>query len=175
MQLILLMISSSMIFAAYTSAYIVRRDEGNWLEFALPMALAINSAIILASSGTMQWAFMAARRNSIKQVRIALILTFILGLAFLVGQWNVWGELVASRIFFGGTDANPSGSFVYVLMGVHAFHLVTGLIFLWVVLRKSLRYEVHSKQMLSIGNATIYWHFLGGLWLYLYLFLLLNH
>ncbi|UOR05735.1 cytochrome c oxidase subunit 3 [Hymenobacter aerilatus] len=175
LQLILLMISSSMIFAAYTSAYIVRRDEGNWLEFALPMALAINSAIILVSSGTMQWAYMAARRNSIKQVRIALILTFVLGLAFLVGQWNVWGDLVASRIFFGGTDANPSGSFVYVLMGVHAFHLVTGLIFLWIVLRKSLRYEVHSKQMLSIGNATIYWHFLGGLWLYLYLFLLLNH
>jgi len=86
-----------------------------------------------------------------------------------------WSDLVAGRTFFGGADANPSGSFVYVLMGVHAFHLVTGLIFVAVVLKRSLNYQVHSRAMLSIGNATIYWHFLGGLWLYLYLFLLLNH
>lgn len=175
LQLILLMVSSMMIFAAYTSAYIVRRDEGNWLEFDLPTGLLINLIVILISSATMQWAYFAARRDNIKQVRTALILTFVLGVIFLVGQWSAWGDLVGSRIFFGGMDANPSGSFVYVLMGVHAFHLVTGLIFLWIVLRKSLRYEVHSRQMLSIGNATIYWHFLGALWLYLYLFLLLNH
>ena len=87
----------------------------------------------------------------------------------------MWVELVRNKIFFGGVDSNPAGSFLYVLTGVHAFHLITGLIFLLIVLRKSFRYQVHSRQMLSIGNVTIYWHFLGGLWLYLYLFLLLNH
>jgi cytochrome c oxidase subunit 3 len=171
----LMMVSITMIFAAYTSAYIVRREEGNWLEFDLPAGFLITTCIIVVSSATMQWAWFAARKDEVNQARIGLILTFLLGVAFLIGQWAMWGELVDNRIFFGGTDANPSGSFLYVLTGVHGFHLITGLIFLLVVLRKSFNYQVHSRQMLSIGNVTIYWHFLGALWLYLYLFLLLNH
>lgn len=171
----LMIISIFMIFAAYTSAYIVRREEGNWLEFELPASMLINTVLILLSSATVQWAYFAARKDELSQVKIGLVLTVILGTAFLIGQWQVWAELVRNKIHFGGVDANPSGSFLYVLMGVHAFHLVTGLIFLLKVLRKSFNYQVHSRQMLSIGNVTIYWHFLGGLWLYLYLFLLLNH
>ncbi|UPL48090.1 cytochrome c oxidase subunit 3 [Hymenobacter sublimis] len=173
--LVLMMVSIFMIFAAYTSAYIVRRNEGNWLEFNLPFGFLITTLILAASSVTVQWAWFAARKDELKQVRTALILTTVLGIAFLIGQWELWGVLVGQRIFFAGTDANPSGSFLYVLTGVHAFHLVTGLIFLLIVLRKSFNYQVHSRQMLSIGNVTIYWHYLGALWLYLYLFLLLNH
>ncbi|QIX60674.1 cytochrome oxidase subunit III [Hymenobacter lutimineralis] len=171
----LMIISIFMIFAAYTSAYIVRREEGNWLEFELPASMLINTVLIVLSSATVQWAYFAARKDELNQVKLGLVLTLVLGTAFLVGQWQVWAELVRNKIHFGGVDANPSGSFLYVLMGVHAFHLITGLIFLLKVLRKSFNYQVHSRQMLSIGNVTIYWHFLGGLWLYLYLFLLLNH
>jgi cytochrome c oxidase subunit 3 len=171
----LMMVSITMIFAAYTSAYIVRREEGNWLEFDLPARLLITTVILALSSATVQWAYFSARKDEIRRVQIGLVLTFGLGVAFLVGQWNVWADLVHNKIFFGGVDSNPSGSFLYVLTGVHAFHLITGLIFLLIVLRKSLNYQVHSRQMLSIGNVTIYWHFLGALWLYLYLFLLLNH
>ena len=170
----LMMVSSTMIFAAYTSAFIVRREEGNWLEFDLPYSLLYTTLTILVSSAFVQWSYMSARKDELRRVQVGLVITFLLGLVFLAGQWNVWGELVANKIHFGG-GANPSGSFVYLLMGVHAFHLITGLIFLLVVLRKSFNYQVHSRQLLSIGNVTIYWHFLGGLWLYLYLFLLLNH
>ena len=173
--LILLIFSIVMMFAAFTSGYIVRRDEGNWREFDLPASLLINSILIALSSATMQWAFFSARKDEINRVRIGLMITLGLGLAFLVGQYFSFGDLVAGNTYFGGADANPSGSFVYVLMGVHAFHLITGLVFLGVVLKRTLNYQVHSRAMLSIGNATLYWHFLGGLWLYLYLFLLLNH
>ncbi len=173
--LILLIISIVMMFAAFTSGYIVRREEGNWLEYALPGTMLYTSIIIALSSITVQWAWMSARKDNIRQVQIGLVLTMLLGVAFLYGQWQVWGELVQNKVFFGGTDANPAGSFTYVLMGVHGFHLITGLIFLLIVLGKSFRYKVHSRQMLAIANCSIYWHFLGGLWLYLYLFLLLNH
>lgn len=173
--LILLIFSIVMMFAAYTSAYIVRRDEGNWREFDLPVSLLINSILIALSSAAMQWAYASAKKDELARVKTGMLLTMGLGLAFLVGQFVSWGDLVEGRTFFGGADANPSGSFVYVLMGVHAFHLVTGLIFVAVVLTRALKYQVHSRAMLSIGNATMYWHFLGGLWLYLYLFLLLNH
>ncbi|RSK24324.1 cytochrome c oxidase subunit 3 [Hymenobacter metallilatus] len=173
--LILMIVSIFMMFAGLSSGYIVRRNEGNWLEFDLPAGFIYTTLLIVVSSITLQWAWLAARKDNLAQVRVALVVTFGLGIVFLVGQWLLWGQLVEQRVFFGGTDANPSGSFLYVLVGLHGFHIITGLIFLLKVLRKSFQYQVHSRQMLSIGNVTIYWHFLGALWLYLYLFLLLNH
>ncbi|WP_439879938.1 cytochrome c oxidase subunit 3 [Pontibacter sp. MBLB2868] len=171
----LIIISIIMMFAAFTSAYIVRREEGNWLEFDLPTIMLVNTIVILLSSVTMQWAYTSAKKDNLKSLKLALVLTAILGIAFLVGQWNGWAALVSENIYFGGAQANPAGSFLYVLTGVHGFHLITGLIFLAITLVSSLRYKVHSKNMLRIQLCTIYWHFLGGLWLYLYIFLRINH
>lgn len=171
----LIIISIIMMFAAFTSAYIVRREEGNWLEFDLPNMLLINTAVIILSSVTMQLAYNAAKTDSLSRLKVMLVATAVLGVAFLLGQWNAWGELVANNVYFGGVSSNPSGSFLYVLTGVHGFHLITGLIFLVLVLRSSFKYKVHSKNTLRIQLCTIYWHFLGGLWIYLYIFLKLNH
>ena len=171
----LIIISIIMMFAAFTSAYIVRKEEGNWLQFDLPDNLLINTGILVFSSLFMQLAYFAARKDNIKQLKVLLVVTFALGTAFLIGQWEAWGDLVNRKIFFGGSDANPSGSFLYVLTGVHGFHLITGLIFVFIVLISSFQFKVHSKNLLRIELCTIYWHFLGGLWVYLYLFLTLNH
>jgi cytochrome c oxidase subunit III len=171
----LIIISIIMMFGAFTSAYIVRREEGNWLEFDLPGVLIINTVIIVLSSITMQMAYMAAKRNNLKQLKLMLVLTLGFGIAFLVGQWSAWGDLVQNNIYFGGATSNPAGSFLYVLTGVHAFHLVTGLLYLIIVLFAAFKYKVHSKKMLRIQLCTTYWHFLGGLWIYLYIFLQINH
>ena len=171
----LLIVSIVMMFAAFTSAYIVRREEGNWLEFDLPNILLFNTAIIILSSVFMQWALISARKDNVKNLRIALVLTIAAGAAFLVGQWIGWGELVANKVFFGGSTSNPSGSFLYVLTGVHAFHLITGLVFLIIVVISALKYKVHSRNLTRIELCTMYWHFLGALWIYLYVFLVLNH
>ncbi|MGI4874939.1 MAG: cytochrome c oxidase subunit 3 [Janthinobacterium lividum] len=174
--LILLIFSFLMVFAGWTSGYIVRRDEGNWREFDLPRIFILSTVLVTLSSAAIQWAYYAAKKDEIRRVQIGLALTLGLGLAFLFSQWAAWTNLVhETNTFFGGADANPSGSFLYVLTGWHAFHIVSGLIFVAVVLWRSLKYQVHSRAMLSIGNAVIYWHFLGILWWYLYLFLLLNH
>jgi cytochrome c oxidase subunit III len=171
----LIIISIIMMFAAFTSAYIVRKEEGNWLEFDLPGNLIFNTGILVLSSVFMQLAYFAAKKDNLNQLKIYLSLTLALGIAFLVGQWEAWGDLVNRQIFFGGSDANPSGSFLYVLTGVHGFHLVTGLIFVLIVLISSFQFKIHSKNLLRIELCTIYWHFLGGLWVYLYLFLTVNH
>ncbi|WP_162427472.1 cytochrome c oxidase subunit 3 [Pontibacter pudoricolor] len=171
----LIIISILMMFGAFTSAYIVRREEGNWLEFDLPQMFIINTIVIIASSITMQWAYFAAKKNNLGLVKLMLFLTMALGIVFLYGQLSAWGDLVQNNVYFGGTESNPAGSFLYVLTGVHGFHLITGLIFLAILLIASFKYKVHSKKMLRMQLCTTYWHFLGGLWLYLYFFLLVNH
>jgi cytochrome c oxidase subunit III len=167
----LFMVSVIMIFAALTSAYIVRQAEGNWLLFDLPQLFWINSGVILLSSITMHWAYLAAKRDSLESVKIATAITTVLGIAFLVGQYLAWGALVENSVYFVG---NPSGSFVYVISGLHGLHIVSGVIFLMILLRSTMMYKVHSKSMIQIEMCTTYWHFLGGLWLYLFIFLLLN-
>ncbi|MFB9864190.1 cytochrome oxidase subunit III [Rufibacter immobilis] len=171
----LLIVSIIMMFAAFTSAYIVRREEGNWLEFDLPSILIINTLVLVLSSIFMQWAYVSAKKDNLKNLKLALALTIVAGVAFLIGQWQGWVELVKNNVFFGGSTANPSGSFLYVLTGVHAFHLVTGLVFLIIVVISALKYKVHSRNLNRIELCTIYWHFLGALWIYLYVFLVLNH
>ena len=168
----LFIVTVVMIFASLTSAYIVRQSEGNWLEFDLPEIFWYNSAIILLSSITLHWAYVSARKDDLAKVRSGMILTSILGLVFLVGQWYSWGALVDRDVFFVG---NPAGSFLYVFTGLHALHLISGVIFLIIVLISSFRYQVHSKNMDTMEMCVTYWHFLGGLWLYLFMFLLLNH
>ncbi|MEQ9657249.1 cytochrome c oxidase subunit 3, partial [Fulvivirga sp.] len=105
-------------------------------------------------------------------VKLLVTITSILGVAFLIGQFFVWGALVDQNIFLVG---NPSGSFLYILSGLHGLHLVSGIIFLIIVLISTFKYRVHSKNLAQIQMCTTYWHFLGGLWIYLFVFLLLNH
>ena len=167
----LFLVTVMMIFAAFTSAYIVRQSEGNWLEFDLPPSFWITSVIILLSSVTMHWAYYSAKYDQIRNVKIAMSITVLLGIAFLVGQFVAWGDLVDMNVFFVG---NPAGSFVYVLSGLHAAHLISGVIVLLITLVSAFRYKIHAKRMDQIEMCATYWHFLDGLWLYLFVFLLLN-
>lgn len=167
----LFIVSVIMVFAALTSAYIVRQAEGNWLIFELPQLFWITSIIILISSGTMHWAYLAAKRDSLESVKVATSITTILGVAFLVGQFMAWNDLVADNVFFVG---NPSGSFVYVLSGLHGLHIIGGVVFLLILLASTFKYKVHSKNLSLIEMCATYWHFLDVLWLYLFVFLLLN-
>jgi cytochrome c oxidase subunit 3 len=168
----LFLVTVLMEFAALTSAYIVRQAEGNWLEYELPEIFWITSGIVLLSSVSVQAAYFAAKKDNFLALRIWMALTVLLGIAFLVGQWYSWVALVDREVFFVG---NPAGSFLYVFTGLHAVHLISGVIFLIIVLISTFRYKVHSQALNTLEMATTYWHFLGGLWLYLFLFLLLNH
>lgn len=168
----LFIVTIIMLFAAFTSAYIVRQSEGNWLQFDLPALFWTNSAILLLSSATMHWSVRMAKRDELQYLKIAVALTFLLGIAFLVGQFYAWKDLVSSQIFFTG---NPAGSFIYVLTGMHGLHIISGLIFLQILLYSVFTFKVHSKSMVRIEMCATYWHFLDILWIYLFAFLLLNH
>lgn len=170
----LFMVSITMMFAALTSAYLVRMAEGNWLDFKLPSVMWTTTILIVVSSITMQWSYSAAKKDNFAAVRIGLFITFVLGIAFLIGQFYAWKALVMDNVYFAGKYSNPSGSFVYVFTGLHGFHIVTGVIFLMITLISAYKLKIHSKNLTLIGMCSTYWHFLGGLWVYLFLFLLYN-
>ena len=168
----LFIVSVVMIFAGLTSAFIVRQSEGNWLQYDLPNIFWFTSGIIILSSAFMYWAVRSAKKDQLDQLKMALGVTTGLGILFLIGQWYSWVALVDMDVYFVG---NPAGSFLYVLTGLHAIHLISGVIFLIIVLISSFRYKIHSKSMTQLEICATYWHFLGGLWLYLFIFLLINH
>lgn len=170
----LFLVSVVMLFGAWTSAYIVKRGEPGWSSFALPMQFWVNTAIIVLSSGTMIWAHQAAKRDELERAKLALSITLLLGVCFLVGQWMAWEKMVAMNYYFSGMGSNTSSSFIYVMTGFHGLHIISGIVVVAVVLVKTFKYKVHSKNMLSMELCSTYWHFLDALWVYLFVFLLLN-
>jgi cytochrome c oxidase subunit 3 len=161
-----------MLFGAWTSAYIVKRGDMGWSEIIVPDLFWVNTGIILASSVTMVWAVRAARKDNFESLKIALSITTILGIAFVIGQFMAYGQMVELKEHF--TGGAVSHSFVYVLSGAHAVHLISGVVFLIFVLVAVFQSKVHSKNMNQIEMCATYWHFLDVLWLYLFVFLLLN-
>jgi cytochrome c oxidase subunit III len=170
----LFIVSVVMLFGAWTSAYIVKRGEPGWSSFELPGQFWASSAIIILSSITMVWAQWSAKKDNLEQTKTALGITTLLGVSFLVTQWLGWQKMVEMNYYFAGSASNSSSSFIYVLTGFHGLHIISGLIVLMLALIAAFRYKVHSKNMLRMELCSTYWHFLGGLWLYLFVFLLLN-
>lgn len=161
-----------MIFASLTSAYVVSWGKGGWLQFELPQLFYVSTAIILISSITMNWTLSSAKENNFKNVKIASLLTLLLGVAFIVCQFKAWGQLVDQKVFFAGKSSSGSGSYLYALTGLHLAHLVFGIMALIVVWIKSMGQKYNSENLLGVRLCAIFWHFLDALWIYLFLFLL---
>src|SRR3990170_1384829 len=142
-----------MIFAALTSAYIVRQSDGNWMLFELPDLFLVTTGIILASSAMMHWAYLSVKKDNLEAAKLAIALTTILGISFLIGQYLAWGELVKNSVYLVG---NPSGSFVYIISGLHGVHIVGGIIFLLIVFVSIFQSKVHSKNLLRIEMCATY-------------------
>ncbi len=165
--------SMAMMFAAFTSAYIVRQAAGNWLEFRLPNLFYYSTATIILSSITLHASYYFFNRNNTVLYRGLLLVTLILGLSFLVLQYQGWEALNAIGVEL---TTNPSGSFVYVISGVHAAHILGGLgaLILAVIHAFILPHKVTEARQLRFELTYNFWHFLGLLWIYLLLFFTLQ-
>jgi cytochrome c oxidase subunit 3 len=140
----------AMLFISLTSAYVVRQGLGtDWQRLRMPELLWVNTAVLLASSVTLE----IARGNLSRRW---LVLTLALGCVFLGGQLAAWRQLAAEGFFLG---TNPHSSFFYTLTGLHGLHVAGGLVALgWAALRMRRRW---------VEVTALYWHFMDGLWLYL--------
>ena len=158
-----------MVFAAFTSALVVRKGlSDDWLPIALPGILWPNTLILLASSLT----FEKARRWRHNQAHFQRWwwATTGLGVTFLVGQLLAWQELVAGGVYI---STNPSSSFFYLLTGTHGAHLLGGVMALSYLSWKVWRRNSGGLGETTLGVTALYWHFMDGLWIYLFLLLLI--
>lgn len=164
------MVSIVMLFAGLTSAVIVRKGDGNWMEYTMPDMFLYSTLVILASSLVLIAAHFMAKRNQLAALKWAIGITMLLGLLFVYMQFLGYDQLVENKIYLTGAEHNASGAFLYIISGVHLAHLFGGIIALAVVFFNALKEQYNSKNLLGLQVCSIYWHFLGGMWLYLYLF-----
>jgi len=165
------LVSITMFFAALTSAVVVSKGSSDWLEFEMPVEFLVSTIIILLSSFTYKWAISGAKKDNNQQLKTGIMATLVLGLAFFLSQFLGWNTLVEKGVFFSGIQASGSGSYLYALTGLHLAHLVGGLISLVVVYVKAIKNIYGSNNLLGLQLSSTYWHFLDGLWIYLFIFL----
>ena len=169
------MISMSMVFAGLTSALVVRKAEGNWLEFDYPIWFYLSTILIITSSFTVNWAKNNIRKDQLDKAHKAFLWTLVLGFGFALSQYFTWKALYNDGVYFTGPGSNASGSFLYVLTLLHLLHLAGGIISLIITTIKAKKEIYSSTNLLGVELCTIFWHFLDFLWLYLFLFLLYIH
>ncbi len=159
----------SMSFAAFTSALIVRQSTANdWHPLALPSIVFVNTAILLASSVTLEVTrrrvadFARGKATDRSVAQFWLGSTLALGLLFVFGQYLAWRQLRAEGLYLA---SNPNSSFFYVLTAMHAVHVLGGLAGLSRVFYL-LRQPAFALRRSTMDATSYYWHFMGVLWLY---------
>ena len=163
--LYVLLAASTMLFAAFTSAMVVRRGlSDDWVSMPKPPILLVNTAILLASSLALELARRALKSGGRAKFNGWWTAGTALGMAFLGGQALAWSQLNAAGVFI---STNPSSSFFYVLTVAHAVHLLGGVSALFYVDVQALRLSLGPAKRTAIDISAIFWHFLDGLWLYL--------
>lgn len=164
-----------MMFTALTSAYIVRAaGASDWRPVALPRLLWLSTGLILISSITLEFARKAVKRDEQQVYGRWLLLTVLLGLGFLCTQFLAWRQLVAQGIYL---SSNPHSAFFYLLTALHGLHLLGGILALDYLLlhawRKRAPEQIGARRKAAAGAVAIYWHFMDGLWIFLFLLLFL--
>jgi len=164
------MASIVMMFAGFTSAVIVRKGDGVWLNYEMPNMFLVSSIIAVISSVFIIAALYMAKKDNQQMVKTFLWLTLASGLAFVYTQLYGFGQLVDNEIFLTGPSSNPSGSFVYIISGLHLLHLAGGIIALFIVIFNAMKGRYNSENLLGLQVCSTYWHFMGAMWIYLYVF-----
>ena len=171
MMLLFSLLSITMTFAGLTSAYIVSKARPDWLkDFELPDYFIISTLIILASSITMWLAKKNVKKKLVSKTSFWITITFLLSIFFFLSQFLGFQELINKGYYFTGAQSTVTTSFLYVLALLHLVHVFAGVIVLIVVFVNN-KNKKYNDETLGFELAETFWHFLGFLWLYLFVFL----
>jgi cytochrome c oxidase subunit III len=168
--MVVLLAAITMMFAALTSAFVVRRGLSNdWVETPLPHVLFANTAILLLSSAVLEIARRRLRSGHRADFTRYWTGGSLLGILFLLGQGYAWRELKDAGIFVA---SNPSSSFFYLFTAAHGLHVLGGIVALVWVSVQAITLRLGPGKRTAVDVSALYWHFLDGLWVYLMLLFL---
>jgi cytochrome c oxidase subunit III len=165
------MASITMMFAGLTSAYIVRQAQGNWRLYDLPTVFTVSTVVILLSSITMIMGQRAFKKRAMASFKLLITTTLVLGILFMCLQYLGFTQLYHAGI---RVDGNPSESFLFIIAGLHLLHIAGGIIALLFVFFRAFRTRVKVYNTTGLEIVASYWHFVDILWIYLFVFLLVN-
>jgi cytochrome c oxidase subunit III len=165
------MASMFMVFAGFTSAFILQKGSAHWTSIILPTTIFISTAVILASSFTMHTLLKAFKANDKAKYKTFALLTLVLGIAFVLLQILCYTQMVKGGILL---DGSASGAFLYVIAGAHLLHLIAAIITLVIVYIVAFRKNFDNSKIIAHQLLSAFWHFLDILWVYLFLFFLIN-
>lgn len=164
--------STGMLFMGFSSAYLVQRFAEGWRGAPVPAVTWLNTLLLGLSSYTLIWGQRGLVLGDYRRFQQGLVLTMGLGVLFLMGQVLAWQMLVREGYFLASN--NKGSSYFYVLTFLHGVHVVVGLIVLGVWTVRALLYRVRFEERGRLRLAGLFWHALGVLWGYLFVFLQLN-
>jgi cytochrome c oxidase subunit 3 len=163
--------SMVMLFTALASALIVKKgDIKHWEPVELPSLFLVSTLVIIVSSFFIQNANNALSKDNFSTFKWNAIITSVLSFVFVIFQYLGWGQLIDQNILLNG---NPSGSYIYVISGFHGFHYVIGIFILFLIVALTYTknpYKNTSNAKLHFSMLTQYWHFIGLVWVFIYLF-----
>jgi cytochrome c oxidase subunit III len=159
--------SMIMLFSAFCSALIVRKGDVRqaWLEVPLPDTFLYSTLIIIVSSVTIHFAykFIESRQKFV----IWSFITLVLALVFVGLQFKGWMDLQTKQVFLSG---NPAGSFIYVISWLHGLHYLGGIVALILIILNFRKKKIDESKKMGMNILMQYWHFIGLVWVLLYLF-----
>ena len=158
-----------MMFAGLTSAYIVKRDQPNWITFEMPQIFWYSTGIMLASSLAIQVAVRSFKDREMGRYRALVVATLLMGVVFVVLQWVGFNQIWNSGIRLKGAGA---AQFLYIIFGLHALHVLGGVIALAIMFIRAFNRRYRSYNSVPVEIAATYWHFVDLLWVYLFVFFL---
>ena len=166
------LVSLSMSFAGLTSAYIISRQREDWVSFDLPKVFYLSTLLIILSSIAFYFAKKAMQKENKATTNYLLITSLVLGVAFVYLQYQGYLDLTAAGFFFTGKESNVASSLFDIVAFAHAVHVFIGILVILVLLFNNYRGKYTATDFLGIKLGEIFWHFLGGLWVFLFLFFL---
>lgn len=168
------MVSMTMMFAGLTSAYVISSNREDWVSFDLPLAFQWSTFSILISSVTFFVAKQTAKSGNKSMTTVMLLVTLLLGLGFVYGQFQGFRALQDMGLYFTGPESAVSSSMLMVIVFAHILHVAAGVISLLVVFYNNLLGKYTADDTLGLELGEIFWHFLDLLWIGLFCFFYFN-
>ena len=160
-----------MTFAGLTSAFIVSKNRVDWVnDFPIPQAFYLSLTVIIISSLSL----FISKKYLIENKNLSnlfLVITIILGLSFILLQFIGFSQIINEGFHFTGPTSSINSSFIFLIAFVHIIHVLVALFFLIYVLIRNFYVQINDQNSLGFELASIFWHFVDILWIYLFIFL----